>query len=212
MATKKKAAPKKGASRNAAPKKGAPKKAAKKSAPKKSAPKKSSNKSMDDSSALMELFVDGLKDVYWAESHLIKNLPKMLKAAGAPELKTAITDHIEVTRQQASRLEKVFGLLEKKAQAKKCDAMEGLVKEGNSIIEETEKGTATRDVGIILAAQKIEHYEIATYGGLAQLAKTLGLEEIKNLLGQTLDEEKQADELLTQVAENNINVKASQED
>jgi ferritin-like metal-binding protein YciE len=212
MATKKKAAPKKGASRNAAPKKGAPKKAAKKSAPKKSAPKKSSNKSMDDSSALMELFVDGLKDVYWAENHLIKNLPKMLKAAGAPELKTAITDHIEVTRQQAGRLEKVFSLLEKKAQAKKCEAMEGLVKEGNSIIEETDKGTATRDVGIILAAQKIEHYEIATYGGLAQLAKILDLEEVKNLLGQTLDEEKEADELLSQVAENNINVKASQED
>jgi ferritin-like metal-binding protein YciE len=212
MATKKKAAPKKGASRNAAPKKGAPKKSAKKSAPKKSAPKKSSNKSMDDSSALMELFVDGLKDIYWAENHLVKNLPKMLKAAGSPELKTAITDHIEVTREQASRLEKVFGLLEKKAQAKKCEAMEGLVKEGNSVIEETEKGTATRDVGIILAAQKIEHYEIATYGGLAQLAKTLGLEEVKNLLGQTLDEEKEADELLTQVAENNINVKASEED
>jgi ferritin-like metal-binding protein YciE len=211
MATKKKAAPKKGASKNSAPKKTAPKKATKKSA-KKSAPKKSSNKSMDDTSALMELFVDGLKDIYWAENHLIKNLPKMLKAAGSPELKSAITDHIEVTQQQARRLEKVFGLLEQKAQAKKCDAMEGLVKEGNSIVEETEKGTATRDVGIILAAQKIEHYEIATYGGLAQLAKTLGLEEVKNLLGQTLDEEKEADELLTQVAENNINVKASQED
>ncbi|HTE24642.1 YciE/YciF ferroxidase family protein [Flavitalea sp.] len=167
---------------------------------------------MDDSSALMELFVDGLKDIYWAENHLVKNLPKMLKAAGAPELKAAITDHIEVTKQQAGRLEKVFGLLEKKAQAKKCEAMEGLVKEGNSIIEETDKGTATRDVGIILAAQKIEHYEIATYGGLAQLAKTLGLEEVKNLLGQTLDEEKEADELLTQVAEYNINVNASQED
>lgn len=206
MATKKKAAPKKGAKKSA-PKKSAPKKAAKKSAP-----KKSSNKSMDDTSSLMELFVDGLKDVYWAESHLIKNLPKMLKAAGAQELKTAITDHIEVTKQQAARLEQVFGLLEKKAQAKKCDAMEGLVKEGISIIEETDKGTATRDVGIILASQKIEHYEIATYGGLAQLAKTLGLEEIKNLLGQTLEEEKQADELLTQVAENNINVQAAEED
>ena len=211
MATKKKAAPKKGASKNSAPKKTAPKKATKKSA-KKSAPKKSSNKTMDDSSALMELFVDGLKDIYWAENHLIKNLPKMLKAAGSPELKSAITDHIEVTQQQARRLEKVFGLLEQKAQAKKCDAMEGLVKEGNSIVEETEKGTATRDVGIILAAQKIEHYEIATYGGLAQLAKTLVLEEVKSLLGQTLDEEKEADELLIQVAENNINVKASQED
>lgn len=206
MATKKKAAPKKGAPKKAA-KKGAPKKAAKKSAP-----KKSSNKSIDETTSLMELFYDGLKDVYWAESHLIKNLPKMLKAAGSEELKTAITDHIEVTREQAARLEEVFSLLDKKAQAKKCDAMEGLVKEGLSIVEETTKGTATRDVGIILASQKIEHYEIATYGGLAQLAKTLGLEEVKNLLGQTLEEEKQADELLTQIAENNINVQAAEEE
>jgi len=205
MATKKKAAPKKGANKSA-PKKSAPKKAAKKSAPKKS------GQPVDDTSSLMELFVDGLKDVYWAESHLIKNLPKMLKAAGAEELKTAITNHIEVTKEQVARLEQVFGLLDKKAQAKKCDAMEGLVKEGIGIIEDTDKGTATRDVGIILASQKIEHYEIATYGGLAQLAKTLGLEEVKNLLGQTLAEEKEADEILTEVAENSINVQAAEED
>jgi ferritin-like metal-binding protein YciE len=203
MATKKKAAPKKAA------KKTAPKKAAKKSAPK----KQSSNRNTpDDVTALQELFIDGIKDIYWAEKHLVKNLPKMLKAATAPELKAAIEDHIDVTIEQASRIEQVFELLNLKPQAKKCDAMEGLVKEGNSIIEETDKGTATRDVGIILAAQKIEHYEIASYGGLAQLAKTLGLEEIKNLLGQTLEEEKQTDELLTQVAENNINVTAAEED
>jgi ferritin-like metal-binding protein YciE len=207
MATKKKAAPKKAA------KKSAPKKGAKKSAPKKSAPKKqSSNKSESDESSLMELFIDGLKDVYWAEKALVKVLPKMVKAAGAQELKTAIENHIEITKEQVNRLEEAFGILGKKAQAVKCDAMEGLIKEGMGIIEETDKGTATRDVGIILASQKIEHYEIATYGGLAQLAKTLGLEEVKNLLGETLAEEKEADELLTEVAENNINVQAASEE
>jgi ferritin-like metal-binding protein YciE len=207
MATKKKAAPKKAAKKSAA-KKSAPKKAAKKSSPRKS----SSRSQEDDSSLIMELFVDGLKDIYWAENHLLKALPKMLKAAGSEELRTAIENHMEVTREQASRVEEVFGLLEKKVQAKKCDAMEGLVKEGISIIQETRKGTATRDVGIILASQKIEHYEIATYGGLATLAKALGLEEVKNLLGQTLAEEKEADEILTQVAESSINLKAVEED
>jgi ferritin-like metal-binding protein YciE len=202
MATKKKAAPKKAA------KKSAPKKAAKKSAPK----KQSSNKSESDGPALMELFLDGIKDVYWAEKALVKVLPKMVKAAGSQELKTAIENHIDVTIEQVGRLEQVFEILGKKAQAVKCDAMEGLIKEGTGIIEETDKGTATRDVGIILASQKIEHYEIATYGGLAQLAKTLGLEEVKNLLGQTLDEEKEADMLLTEVAENNINVQAASEE
>jgi ferritin-like metal-binding protein YciE len=202
MATKKKAAPKKAA------KKSAPKKAAKKSAPK----KQSSNKSESDGPALMELFLDGIKDVYWAEKALVKVLPKMVRAAGSQELKTAIENHIDITVEQVNRLDQVFELLGKRAQAVKCDAMEGLIKEGMGIIEETDKGTATRDVGIILASQKIEHYEIATYGGLAQLAKTLGLEEIKNLLGQTLDEEKEADMLLTEVAENNINVQAASEE
>ena len=110
-----------------------------------------------------------------------------------------------------SRLEQVFELLEEKPLAKKCDAMEGLTKEGEGIIESTESGTATRDVGIILASQKVEHYEIATYGGLTQLAKTLGLDDVAELLYQTLAEEKAADQLLTDVAENNINYKASEE-
>jgi ferritin-like metal-binding protein YciE len=195
-------------------KKSAPKKAAsKKSAPKKSSGSNSSqNGGGAQEPALHELFLDGLKDVYWAETYLVKSLPKILKAATAPELKTAIEDHIEVTKEQVSRLEQVFSLLEKKAQGKKCEAMDGLVKEANSIISETDKGTATRDVGIILACQKVEHYEIATYGGLATLAKTLGLDEAKELLGQTLAEEKETDELLTQVAENNINYSAAQED
>jgi len=102
-------------------------------------------------------------------------------------------------------------LLGKKAQAKKCDAMEGLVKEGESIVEETEDGSMTRDAGIIMAAQKVEHYEIATYGGLVQLAKTMGQDEVASILGQTLEEEKQTDAGLTEIAENNINWKAEQE-
>jgi len=100
----------------------------------------------------------------------------------------------------------------KKAQAKKCDAMEGLVKEGESVVEETEEGTMTRDVGIIIAAQKVEHYEIATYGGLVQLAKTMGMDEAAGILEQTLEEEKQTDRGLTEIAENNINWEAEQED
>jgi ferritin-like metal-binding protein YciE len=162
--------------------------------------------------ALMELFVDEIKDIYWAEKHLTKALPKMKKAATSEELANAFADHLEVTKTHVERLEQVFELLGKKAQAKKCDAMEGLVKEGEGIMEDTDEGSATRDVGLILAAQKVEHYEIATYGGLAQLAKTLGLDDIADLLDQTLAEEKEADQLLTDIAENDINYEAAAED
>lgn len=162
--------------------------------------------------ALMELFVDSIKDIYWAENHLVKALPKMKKAATSQQLVTAIGEHLEVTKTHVTRLEKVFELLGKKVQAKKCDAMEGLSKEGEGIIEDTDEGTATRDVGIILAAQKVEHYEIATYGGLTQLAKTLGLTDVAGLLAQTLSEEKEADETLSSIAENDINYKASEEE
>lgn len=159
----------------------------------------------------MELFTDELKDIYWAEKHLVKALPKMQKAASAAELADAFGKHLEETKGHVERLEEVFGLLGKKAQAKKCDAMEGLVEESKSIIEDTEDGTATRDVGLILAAQKVEHYEIATYGGLAQLAKTLKLGEVAKILGQTLEEEKRCDETLSGIAENDINYEASEE-
>jgi ferritin-like metal-binding protein YciE len=161
--------------------------------------------------ALKEFFTDEVKDIYWAEKKLVTTLPKMAKAAGTQELKDAINEHLETTRNHVSRLENVFGLLGEKPQAKKCEAMEGILKEGASIVEETEKGTATRDVGIILACQKVEHYEIATYGGLAQLAETLGLEDVKDLLGQTLAEEKEADELLSGIAENHVNYAAAEE-
>ncbi len=165
-------------------------------------------KSQGDS-MLYNFFCDELKDIYWAEKHLVKTLPKMKKAATSAELQKAFADHLETTKTHVERLEKVFGLLGKKAQAKKCDAMEGITKEGEGIIEETEKGTATRDVGLILAAQKVEHYEISTYGGLAQLARTLGLGGVAELLEATLAEEKEADELLTQVAEESLNYDAS---
>jgi ferritin-like metal-binding protein YciE len=162
--------------------------------------------------ALLELFVDEIKDIYWAENHLLKALPKMQKAATSKQLSAAIEEHIAVTQTHVARLEQIFELLEEKPQAKKCDAMEGLTKEGEGILENTGEGTATRDVGIILASQKVEHYEIATYGGLAQLANTLGLTGIAELLMKTLDEEKKADETLTSIAENDLNYQASQEE
>lgn len=174
-------------------------------------PKFKTKTSPKDEPALHELFLDGIMDIYWAENHLVKNLPKMIAAATSKELARTITTHLEETKTHVTRLEQVFDLLGEKAIAKKCDAMEGLSKEGEGIVESTEAGTATRDVGIILASQKVEHYEIATYGGLTQLAKTLGLDEVAGLLYQTLTEEKTADQLLTDVAENDINYKASEE-
>ncbi|MBL7735736.1 MAG: ferritin-like domain-containing protein [Chitinophagaceae bacterium] len=161
---------------------------------------------------LEKFFVDALKDIYWAEKHLTKALPKMKKAATTEELKDAIEEHLGQTEEHVSRLEQVFEMLDKKAQAKKCDAMEGLVKEAESVVEETESGTMTRDVGIIISSQKVEHYEIAAYGGLAQLAHTMGLEDVAAILAKTLEEEKQADSKLSEIAENDINWEAEQED
>nr|WP_315254760.1 ferritin-like domain-containing protein [uncultured Flavobacterium sp.] len=160
---------------------------------------------------LRELFVDSLKDIYWAEKALTKALPKMAKNATSEDLIATINDHLVVTEEQITRLEQVFDLIGEKATAKKCDAMEGLIKEGESIVEETEIGPV-RDAGIIAASQKIEHYEIATYGTLAAFAQTLGEEEAVALLQQTLGEEKEADTLLTEVAYNNINFEAAAQD
>lgn len=160
---------------------------------------------------LRELFVDSLKDIYWAEKALTKALPKMAKNATSENLIKAINDHLAVTQEQSARLEKVFSLVGEKASAKKCDAMEGLIKEGESIMEETEKGPV-RDAGIIAASQKIEHYEIATYGTLAAFAATLGEDDAVLLLEKTLAEEKEADTLLTEAAYNTINFDAAAED
>ena len=160
---------------------------------------------------LQEFFTDEIKDIYWAEKHLVKTLPRMAKAATSQELKDAFTHHLEETKTHVERIEQVFEMLEEKPQAKKCEAMEGITKEGESIIEDTETGTSTRDVGLILAGQKVEHYEIATYGGLIQLAKNLGRDDVAEILIQTLREEKNADEQLTTVAEDNINYEAAEE-
>jgi ferritin-like metal-binding protein YciE len=177
---------------------------------KKPAPKKKAG-SGEGNSQLEKFFTDSIKDMYWVEKALTKALPKMKKAATTEELKAAIEKHLGQTQEQVTRLEEVFGLLGEKAQAKKCDAMEGLLKEGESIVEETEDGSMTRDAGIIMAAQKVEHYEIATYGGLVSLARTLGKDDVAEILATTLEEEKQTDEGLTEIAENNINWEAEQE-
>jgi ferritin-like metal-binding protein YciE len=164
-----------------------------------------------EDSALYELFLDELKDIYWAEKHLVKALPKMQKAATSDELKSAIETHIAETENQITRLESAFASIDEKAVAVKCEAMAGLLKEADEIVSETEKGTLTRDAGIISAAQKVEHYEIASYGTLRTLALTLGYTEAADLLQATLDEEKNCDSLLTQIAEAGINQTAKTE-
>lgn len=179
--------------------------------PAKSKSPSAASSSNNENTQLEKFFVDTLKDIYWAEKHLTKALPKMQKAATSEELAAAISDHLAQTEEHISRLEQAFEQLGYKAQAKKCDAMEGLIKEGDTAVEETEDGSSTRDVGIIVSAQKVEHYEIATYGSLVQLAKTMGHDDIAELLAQTLEEEKETDEKLTQLAENNINWEAEQE-
>jgi ferritin-like metal-binding protein YciE len=162
-------------------------------------------------SRLEEFFHDELKDIYWAENHLVKTLPKMAKAASGEELVGAFTEHLAVTKEHVTRLDKVFEILGHKAEAKKCEAMEGITKEGESIIEDTEAGTATRDAGLIMAAQKVEHYEIATYGALIRIAKTLGHKDVATILETTLADEKKADDSLVQLAEHSVNAEAAEE-
>jgi ferritin-like metal-binding protein YciE len=185
-------------------------KSAKKTASKKATASKSeqSFSNEENQSMLMEFFVESLRDMYWAEKHLVKALGKLQKAATSEQLATAFADHLAVTEDQVTRLEQVFELLGEKPRGKKCEAMEGLVKEAESIIEDTEDGSSTRDVGLIIAAQKVEHYEIASYGGLATIAKTIGNEEVGNILGEILEEEKETDQLLTEIAESTINPEA----
>jgi len=160
---------------------------------------------------LKELFVDSLKDIYWAEKALLKALPKMAKNATTANLVEGINNHIAETEEQVSRLEQVFEIIGKKAVAKKCEAMDGLIKEGQDIMESTEQGPV-RDAGIIAASQKIEHYEIATYGTLCAFAKTLGMDDVADILHTTLEEEKQADITLTEAAYNTINFDAAEAD
>lgn len=161
----------------------------------------------DAATELQDFFVDGLKDIYWAEKALVKTLPIMHKNASSPALKSAIDGHLKETMSQVKRIEGVFDSLGRKASAAKCDAMDGILKEGKDILKETKPG-AVRDAGIIAASQKVEHYEIASYGTLITFARQLGHKEAAKLLAETLKEEKKCDSDLSNLAKSKINLKA----
>jgi len=168
--------------------------------------------SMDTgNSKLRELFLEQLQDMYWAEKKLAKALGKMQNAATGSQLREAFTTHQQQTVEHARRLEEVFSSIGEDADTTKCPAMAGIINEAEDLIDETDDDSSQRDVALILAAQKAEHYEIASYGGLAQLAQTLGFEQAHRLLGQTLQEEKDTDALLTRIAESGTNQSASTE-
>jgi len=157
---------------------------------------------------LKDLYVEELRDLYSAENQIIKALPKMAKAASSPELKAAFEQHLEQTRGQVDRLEQIFKTLGEKPTGKTCRAMEGLVEEGEELIKE-KPDASVLDAGLISAAQRVEHYEIAGYGSVRTYAQTLGETDAAQLLQQTLDEEGQTDKKLTQLAESLINVQAT---
>lgn len=160
---------------------------------------------------LRDLFKDSLKDIYWAEKALTKAIPKMIRNASSEELIAALNNHLNVTEQQVTRLDDVFESIGMNPQAKKCVAMEGLIQEGIEIMEGTEEGVV-RDAGIIAAAQKVEHYEIASYGTLCAFAKILGEDKAAELLLETMNEEKDADDKLSEIAESSINIEAAVND
>jgi ferritin-like metal-binding protein YciE len=157
---------------------------------------------------LHEVYVEQLKDIYSAESQLIKALPKMAKAASAPDLKKGFEDHLEQTKEHAARLEKIFEALDEKPTGKKCKAMAGLVEEGAEAIEE-DAAPAAKDSMLIAAAQRVEHYEIAAYGTVKAFAKLLGEDEAAEILDETLNEEVETDEKLTTAA-GTINAQANE--
>ena len=159
-------------------------------------------KTMDD------LFIHGLKDMYYAEKKLVQNLPKMAKKASSPELTKAIQNHLKETEQQVTRLEKVFKLCNTEPRGQKCDAIEGLLEEAKGIMEDADEA-AVLDAGMLAAAQAVEHYEISRYGTLIAWANELGLNEVSRLLDQTLNEEKNADKLLSKLAEGHLNRQAA---
>jgi len=156
---------------------------------------------------LQELLVEEMRDVYHAEQQLLKALPKMAKAAQSERLKEVFERHLEETEQHVERLERAFEILEEPAKAKTCKAMQGLIEEGKEMMED-HKESAMADASLIAAAQKIEHYEIATYGTLCTWCDLLGLDEASDILKETLDEEKTADETLTEIPESEINAEA----
>jgi ferritin-like metal-binding protein YciE len=157
---------------------------------------------------LNDLFLDTLKDIYYAEKQILKALPKMAKAAHSDKLRAAFEKHHGETEGQVERLEQVFELIDKPARTKTCDAIQGILDEGKEIMEEY-KGTESLDAGMVAAAQAVEHYEIARYGTLKQWAQQLGMKDAARLLDQTLQEEKKTDETLTSLAEGAVNLAAA---
>ena len=157
---------------------------------------------------LNDLFMETLKDIYYAEKKLVKTLPKMAKKASSPELRGAIEAHLSETEIHVERLEEIFQSLGKKPVAKKCEALEGILKEADEVTSEVED-RETLDAAIISSAQTVEHYEIARYGTLACWARLLGMEKAENLLQNTLDEERDADHKLSSLAEGSINQRAA---
>jgi len=168
------------------------------------------NESEELTSKLGKLFEDELKDIYWAEKALTKAIPKMIKNATSEQLVKALEKHLAETEKHVTRAEEVFELMGKKAAAKKCEAMAGLIKEAEEIMEEADEGVM-RDAAIISAAQKVEHYEIATYGTLKTFAQTIGLDKAVSILDSTLQDEKKADSTLTEIAESTVNIEAAGE-
>lgn len=162
------------------------------------------------SSKLGQLFEDELRDIYWAEKALTKAIPRMIKNASSEELTEALEHHLEETQEHVSRVEQIFSMLEKQPRAKKCEGMEGIIKEAQELMKESEKGVM-RDAAIISAAQKVEHYEISSYGTLRTFAQTIGLREAVPVLESTLEEEKNADKILTEVATTTVNLDAASE-
>ncbi len=160
---------------------------------------------------LEKYFVELLRDIYWAEKHMVTELDKLFRQTTSEELQQALSDHRDETEVHVDRLEQVFETIGMKPSAKKCEAITGLFKELEQSIAETQDHFYTRDVALIVGLQKAEHYEIATYGSLAQIANTLGHFEVADLLEDTLEEEKQADRFLTQIAESGINQDAAKE-
>ena len=160
------------------------------------------------SSQLMALFEEQLKDILWAEKALIKAIPKMISMTSSVDLIEALTEHLEETHDQVARLAKIFKSIDKKPTTVKCDAMAGLIAEASDIMDDCEIGPQC-DAGIISAAQKIEHYEIATYGTLREFAETLGLSDAEELLLEILNEEKSADQKLTDIAIKMVNMNAA---
>ena len=164
----------------------------------------------DTSSKLGQLFEEELRDIYWAEKALTKAIPKMIKNATSEELAEALEYHLQQTQEHVRRVEQIFSMLEKEPRGKKCEGMQGIIKEAQEFMKESDKGVM-RDAAIISAAQKVEHYEISSYGTLRTFAQILGLQEAVPVLESTLEDEKNADRTLTEVATSTVNLDAADE-